>query len=393
MRNLFHIFRAPALLSLLLTSSAFMSCSSNPNTPWSRESRPQTVDIDHTPVKWQSIGNCWAYSHLGWIESLIKKGTGESYNFSETYLTYRHFEEQLLLNRPLEEIQTGGSFYRTRYLLQKYGLLLEGQFIPEEAEQSKSYIQAQAVSRINQSLQNGLLKTDRSPRSIRRELNMAFGLSEDDFATRTQFIRFPKDILTQVSNDSQITLENHLVSWMEVRWDPDLGHIPADLPAEASVLSRSRKNLLTRVKKALNKGYPVIMNWFVDFNALNQDGIFNLETLRQNGIGSQGLHSTVMEDYVVKGSHPENGVDFQTPEGETSPTIKEWAAEFGLLQYVVIKNSWGGAERLDRPSYSRFGEKGYARLESSYLFAWLPDSEQSGSPQTAITSFILPTIP
>ena len=381
------------LAAVLTQATLLLSCGPLiPQNP-SVSSAIKTVDIEQTPVKWQSIGNCWAYSHLGWAESMIKKATGQSYNFSESYLTYRHFEEQLLRPRELKEIETGGSFERTGYLLLKYGLLLEEEFIPEEAELSRSSIQAQAVSTINESLQSGPLKGERTPQVIREELNRAFGITGEQFDKRIEKVRYPKDLNAGTWEEQKLTLEEALNSWEQISWDPDFQHIPDSLPAIPAQLTRARKNLIKRVKKALNIGYPVMMNWFVDFNALNGDGIFHLETLRQNGTGRQGYHSTVMEDYVVSGLHPETNLPYATPEGESPPEIKEWAAQSDSLDYVVIKNSWGGAERFDRPSYSRFGEKGYSRLDASYLFAWIADSSFQDTPQTVINSFILPPLP
>ena len=377
----------------LVTSGCGLIANTSANSPLPSFSRPQTVDIDHTSIKWQTIGNCWAYSHLGWAESLIKKATGESLDFSETYLTYRHFEEQLLLTSDLNEIQTAGSFERTVFLLQKYGLLLEGEFIPDESGVARSLVQARAVERINESLKYGPLKTDRSPLLIRSELNKAFGISDEQFLLRTERVRLPREIAMGLRSERPWTLEDDLASWHEVVWDPDLYHVPSSLPATAAQLTRSRKSLLKTVKSALNQGHPVMINWFVDFAALDEQGEFTLATLQKNGSGHQGHHSSVMEDYVVTGNHPETGEPYETPEGNIDEKLKEWAAEKGRLRYFVIKNSWGGAERLDRPSYSRFGEKGYARLDASYLFAWIVDTSFFATPRAVITSFVLPTEP
>ena len=56
-----------------------------------------TVNIPHSSVKWQSIGNCWAYAALGWVESMLLRGPElVQPNFSETYVTYPHYELQLM---------------------------------------------------------------------------------------------------------------------------------------------------------------------------------------------------------------------------------------------------------------------------------------------------------
>ena len=47
-------------------------------------------------VKRQSIGNCWIYASVGWVESLHLRATGEVYDLSETYVSYWDWYEKLV---------------------------------------------------------------------------------------------------------------------------------------------------------------------------------------------------------------------------------------------------------------------------------------------------------
>jgi hypothetical protein len=358
-------------------------------------SRPDVVDLPQTQVKWQSIGNCWAYATMGWAESLVLRGTNEKKNFSESYHSYRHWEYQLLHFGWIKEINTGGGWDSSMNLMRNYGLMAEGDFIPEENEKTKSERQSKALEVINQSLKVGLLSTDRSPASIRQELNRAFNVNLDAVLSK----RFwAKDVAIGKAPDGKaITLDSQMNSWSEISWDVQSKLRPIGgqaLPLVPQSLSQSNLSLLKRVKKAMNDGHPVVMNWFVDFNALDEKGIFSFERLAARGEGRQGYHQTVLEDYVVKGTDPSTGKIFEVGEGEATAEQKRLALEYGQIQYFVVKNSWGGAERLDRTSYERAGEKGYHRLDSKYLYAWMGfNDEKTAKYQyttTGVNGFILP---
>lgn len=51
--------------------------------------------IGESRVKEQSVGNCWVYATLGWVESLQVGTTRQELNLSESYITYMHWFERI----------------------------------------------------------------------------------------------------------------------------------------------------------------------------------------------------------------------------------------------------------------------------------------------------------
>lgn len=360
-------------------------------------SNVNTVNIPNTSIKWQSIGNCWAYSALGWVESMMLRDPSVAQpNYSETYVTYRHYELQLTEGISAE-IQTGGSFREAAYIITRFGLMNEGDFAPEEANLSKSERQKKATSYINTSLKTGLLSKSRDAKVVRAELDSAFGVQLDKIADK---IIPASSVKISAGRSEFAQLDQVMNSWREARWPVRFSDYPSDDSTKPSArwsgkLSEDQIRLLRRVMRALNAKYPVVIDWFVDFNAVDKGGVFSLKTVQQTQIpGRQGYHSTVLEDYVATGVNPNTNTPFETPEGEASDEVKSIAAQFGSIKSFIIKNSWGGSERLDRPSYSVGGEKGFHKLSIDYLAAFLPEynektSEFSGY-TTGISGFVLP---
>ncbi len=267
-----------------------------------------TVYIPQSSVKKQSIGNCWLYAALGWLESLSLSASKHfgyrHYNFSESYLTYRHFEEQLMDRssglKKSREITTGGSFEKALDLIHYYGLMAEGDFIPDEAYSDRSEAQSDAVAYLNNSLELGKLanifkrKTSEEEKAqlIQSELDEAFGVdmnalegkiidSESVLVGWDRYDSGRQVSLYQLSNEDRYR-------WSDVHY-----------PNYAS--DSQKEKVLRRVKSALNDGHPVMISWFVDFNA-NEDGVFSRATLDDMGApGRQGGHLTVIADYTASG--------------------------------------------------------------------------------------------
>jgi hypothetical protein len=386
------------LASAALAAAALVSCGVKPSESFSDVN---TVNLPHTSVKWQSIGNCWAYSFTSWLESMVLTSSdgAQSLNISESFITYVHYRSQLLSRSTrLTSVQTGGWFETAAALTLKHGYMLEGEFIPEESEQTFSARQQVATAYLDESLKNGLLKTDRSPATVKAELNAAFGIDIDALAPN---LKSASDLTVRLPGSAGITTLARLIDpasrdgWRAARWVKD-SPTPVGgttFPYWAGKQSAAQSALLKRVKKALNAGYPVVIDWFVDFNALNGKGEFSGKQLELKGPGRQGLHSTVIEDYVVEGVNPATGEKFVVGEGEATPEEKKLAEEFGEITYFVVKNSWGGSERLDRVSYVRDGEGGYHKLDADYIFSWIKQVDEDGNDDgidTGLTRFVLP---
>jgi hypothetical protein len=382
------------------------------------------TDVSHTPVKRQSIGNCWLYATASWAESLHRDLTGETLDLSESYGTYWHWFEQIA-NEGTGEIQTGGSWGVAVELISRYGLMLEGDFIPGEANSEMSFAQSRALGMINASLAAGPL-ADWSARQdralVRSELDKAFGLEPDVVAqmdavfgkavTRTldrstislagrPIFRSRSLAVSHVdafSGDKQeITLAD-AIGTASSTWNPDVRNGPfawseAGYPGSVS----RRRNLQIRVQRAMHLSQPVVMSWLVDFNALDASGAFSAPPLT---IGRQGGHMVVAEDYEI-----DNVPGFGTlPVGvdETRPDALQAAlSPEADLQFIRVKNSWGNS-RPDRP----FVIPGYHDLFMEYLDGPIgrcvrradepagvdPENRPclQSSPTTPLWSFVLP---
>lgn len=356
-----------------------------------------TVNLPHTPVKWQSIGNCWAYAAMGWVEAMmLRDAEATPMNFSETYVTYRHYELQLS-DRSIDELQTGGSFQEAAEISIRFGLMKEGDFAPDEANTTKSERQKRATNYLNESLKSGQLSRSRTAAVIRAELDAAFGVQLEKLADK---IIPASSILVPAGRGATAPLDQVMLSWREVRWPISYNEYPYDggdkaAPQWSGKITEPQVRLMRRVMRAMNAKYPVVVNWFVDFRAMNNAGVFDLKTLKQSqATARQGFHSTVLEDYIAEGANPQTGVPFETPEGEVPDEIKNLAAQYGTIKALITKNSWGGSERFDRASYQRDGEKGYHKLGVDYMLAFLPQFDEKSNEfqgyTTGVNSFILP---
>ncbi len=356
------------------------------------------TSVEHSRVEQQSIGNCWLYATAGWLESLNKSATGEELNTSESYTTYWHWFDQIANGTQRTSISTGGSYNTAIEIYTRYGVMLQKDFIPEEATRDMSARQASALDAINASLSKGALSTREARRNralVRAELDRAWGLRPEviqllntvfgETVSRTLDRAYVTskpstvlgasgteisvlrtlDIPVQVKNPktagfAQVTLSDVIGKKTSYSRSGTWAWKQANYPYSA----RSRRDLQRRIQRALHDGQPVIMSWFVDFNALARDGSFTVEELeRRGGPGSQGGHMVLMHDYeavnVPGFGTLSAGVD------ETRPEALEAALDPSAeIKFIRIKNSWG-TYRPDR--WADAPLPGYHDLHMTYL--------------------------
>jgi hypothetical protein len=330
----------------------------------------EIVDVEQSPVKRQSIGNCWIYATTSWAESLALSGSGTLYNFSETYWTYWHWFGVIVGSAP-DRLATGGTFSTMAHLIRTFGAAQEGSFIPEEATVEMSGRQKRALDAINASLASGTLSTveARGDRErVRAELDRVFELSP---SVRSELDRvFGADVRRTVrklkKGSSSLVLRPDAIA---VAYRQANGQRKSSTLLEAlddwhqtSYPSRpsSRRVLQQRIQRALHARVPVILSWFVDFNALGPNGAFAALSERP---GSQGSHLSVAEDYEVR-DVPGYGT-LRAGTLETRPAALEAALDPSATVVLLrTKNSWG-TWRPDR----RFvpGYPGYHDLHFRYL--------------------------
>lgn len=370
--------------AMLGSTLALVGCSESGKTD--QASDVLVTDVAHSAVKRQSIGNCWLYAKASWVESLHLNATGEEVNTSESYWTWWHFYNQIVGSRRTE-LSTGGSYYVSANILLKHGVVLEGEFIPAEADRQMSQAQSRAEMMVNAALQPGGKLANvrsRTAANVRKVLDEAFG---SNMAAAEQIARPAAQFVVGKNADgSNVSLYDALAgrnAWRQVNFPAVYGK---DATASASVIAQ-RKALLKRVFKALNDRKPVIMTTMIDFNALDtEDATFKKSLVDEIGIGRQGGHMVVLEDYVV-----ENVAGFEgpLPEGDLPDDVKAKAVD-GDLVLLKAKNSWG----TDRPD--RGLTDGYNRFDKAYLtsqMAW-KNSEDSDdddvSYYTTLSDFVLP---
>ncbi len=342
-------------------------------------SKPLVTVVDHTEVKRQAIGNCWIYAAATWLESLLKTSTTQEINVSETYWTYWDFYEKIRDGEGLDEegkFPTGGHWWSVKHLIKRYGWVAQEDFqTAEEDPQHRSDMQACAERDIVPELEEGgrLFRPEQRTEAAVREV------LDDVFSCQG---RYPLDwnriraashsaVLTQLKlpgSTRRSSLAEQLQAWQVV----------ANPAYEAETLGKgllSRPNrerldaLSVRIRHALNDHQPVILSFQVSFEAPDEAGVFNLDTLAERGsMGHQGGHMIVLHDYTVSDVP---GIGYL---GEGDLSLEQKAAALsGQLDVFVAKNSWG-RHRWDRPW---LGE-GYSRFTWDYLSARYYDEKLGG---------------
>jgi hypothetical protein len=387
-RNTGHQMKFLRLSSFLVACSIGLGMASSGCDRQTPQAKLDVSDVEHSTVKRQSIGNCWLYATASWAESLHLSATGEVANLSETYWTYWDWYSKIIGSSD-KKIETGGSWELASIIIRKHGYMLEGEFIPTEAEEQMSEVQRSAEWAINEELSNGSLKvpSHRTAKNVKAALNAAFKVDIDALASK---IHSAKELQTSREvNGKRFSLADEIDGgahgWQSI-WYPTIygeGKTPDDRTAQL------RKKALRRVLKAVNVKTPVIMSSMVEFAALNRENnaTFEFDLYLKNGSSyGQGGHLIVLEDYVVD-NVPNVG---RIGEGDVSDELKEAALD-GDVQYLVVKNSWG----TNRPD--RGLSDGYTRFEMKFLNLPLPfdiphgESDISkGFWRSALSGFILP---
>lgn len=359
------------------------------------------TEAAQSKVKRQSIGNCWLYAVASWAEGMNKRAGGEELNISESYLTYWHWFEQIANSGYADEISTGGSYSVATGLIDRYGVMKEGDFLPNEANLEMSGAQARAESYINNSLKNGALKerdARRNRETVRSELNKAFGVDANRVermnrvfgraVTRTidksYLSRRPgyevfrsKDIKAAVPNAEThesvtVTLQDAIGTGSTWSRSGEYAFQEVDFPYNSS----GYRAFQQRVQRALHDGAIPVMSWKVDFNALTSASVFSKQELERIGPGingRQGGHMVVINDYqAILG----NGSKLLAGADATADKLEAALANDTKIEFFRVKNSWG-ADRPDR--WSQAAVLGYHDLNWDYLVGPIPDCPEDAT--------------
>lgn len=388
----------------------------------------EVVDTANTGVKNQAIGNCWIYATAAWAESLRLNYAGEELNISESYLSYIDWYHGIQAGEfsAAEGIQTGGWFGEAAEYLRRYGVMDEAAFIPEEAKAEKSARQKIALDAINASLKTGALSTAAARKDrklVKKELDAAFKLSPAVIALLDE--SFGNDLSRTVLKGATIPAGKGLRKASEI----EVGYYKPKSGGTAQIISlndalgtpqsetseytwrsvrtgkfawsdvnypsnaTSQRNFQIKAQKVMHQRWPLLVTWFVDFNAMDsKTGVF---AAVPSSIGRQGGHMVVTEDYQVS-----NVPGFGTLAAGTVVTDPK-ALEAALkpeakIDFFRVKNSWSSNFA---PAAGTTDLKGYHDLYMAYLNGMIPvcdkkdDAGKCISPrsQRGLTAMVFPS--
>ncbi len=368
------------LAPLLLTAGSLALGLGCGRTPDQGASSVKVTEVPHTAVKRQAIGNCWLYAQATWLEAKLRELDGTVVDVSESYWTYWDFYHKLLSGRKLDDdgtFPTGGTWSRSVGIVKAYGWVHEKDFISgDTGDNQMSQAQACAESYLTVAMGEGGSLADtaaRTPELIKQELNKAFSCDgrftiDIDKTAAEHGIDAETTMLKERADGSRTaSLSDLLDQWTQ-----------NDNPAWSELSNPEGKKLLStagtsaldrlgrRVRRALNDHQPVVLSFFVTFNAPDDRGLFNLSTLAATGqLGHTGGHMVVFHDYTVRNVNGGGALG----EGDLSDAEKALALT-GDIEYLVAKNSWG-ADRPDRP----WLRNGYSRFTWDYLSSRYLDEE------------------
>ena len=371
-------------LALSLGSSLAIGCAAPSDQGPVASASDDIVDVPQTEVERQSIGNCWIYAHASWLESMHKAATGESFDVSQSYWTYWHWFDQISAGTA-GQISTGGNWQTANGIVRKYGLSPERSFVVADTESEMSARQASALAAVNESLANGALETSAARRNkalVRKELDRAWALAADVTATLDRV--FGPDVSRTFSSTTSradasgtdlLRGDDFVVSYPSTPGGVVAQHRLTQAMSEwrqVYYAGIDRRVFQQRVQRALHDAQPVVITWFVDFNALeSRDGAlrgsFNLVTLNELGPGRQGGHMTVIDDYQAKladGRVLAAGTTLDPTKPEEKTLLAAALLPSTEIELFRVKNSWGAA-RPDR-AFSP-GMPGYHDLRFDYL--------------------------
>jgi hypothetical protein len=364
--------------SLFLALSTFGAGCAAESADASTNDENEIVDVPQTDVERQAIGNCWIYAHASWIESMHLSATGEKFDVSQSYWTYWHWFDQVARGFT-DKISTGGNWQTANNIVRKYGLMAEADFIAGDGAAEMSAKQKQAMEAINLSLKSGALSTPEARRDkkiLRAELDAAWGLTAAQTAMLDKV--FGADVSKTLDRSASAAGTKIVpAKSFQVQFTSGPG-----TPARKSTLDVAQSSwrqtffspsnprpFLQRVQRALHDRQPVIVTWFVDFNAIAKEGPlkggFNIDTLTGNGPGRQGGHMVLLEDYqavLADGTVLKAGVTLD-PVKDAKVLAKALEPSTNV-EFLRVKNSWGA----NRPDFVFApGMPGYHDLYMNYL--------------------------
>ncbi len=330
------------------------------------------TSIENTPVKEQTIGNCWLYGTAAWAESMHLAATTESIDLSEAYWTYWYWYEQIS-GSPVTAftrdnysygIVEGGYWGIAAELVRRYGWMRESDFAPDATVLGKKH--ADALEIMNASLLSGALEDPearKDPILVLQELNRAWGLSEpvanelvNTFGPNRNFasdptlhggtmVRSADDLLVLAADGQTNVTFKEIVGDHEVGTKYELGrrtgaHAWNDIAytwANDTAGQARRTAILQNVKLSMNRRLALPVSWST---SAAENGVYKVSPDTSYPYGG---HLSVLVDYEI-----EHVPGFGTLTIDQKVTNAEALAATLLpgatISFFRIKNSWGTSQ-------------------------------------------------
>jgi hypothetical protein len=375
------------------------------------------TNTPETRVKEQAVGNCWIYATMGWIESMHFAHAKEELNLSESYITYLHWFMRITSDRFVfdkdGEWNTGDFIGYGEEIVVRYGLMDEGAFISSEATVDRSSRQEAAEEYVKAALKpNGALGTPEKRKdkaNVRDVLNKAFKLAPSVSSKLTRAFgadlsktrghganisaagfRDPAKIIVGKTKDGkELTLDDafgELDPARLVTATRDRGERRGPFAWQRVAFGKTAEELAAvtlRVKKTLNAGFSVPLDWYPAWASMrDDDGSFHEPiNLARKG----GWHSSLVHDYQLKLA---DGTVLPAGTPVTDPKVLDKTLAPGAtIELLRFKNSWG---RETGPLAAR----GYTDATWAYLATDFDrtaiDYDEPAERGAAIDAFILP---
>jgi hypothetical protein len=368
-------------------------------------------------VKEQTVGNCWIYATMGWIESLHLAHAHEELNLSESYITYLHWFVRLTSDRFVfdkkGEWNTGDFFGYGEEIVSRYGLMDESAFISTEANVDRSARQEAAEAAVKKELAaGGALATPeqrKDPANVREVLDRAFALPATVSSKLTRAFgadlsktrghgakitasgfRDPAKIVVATTKDgAALTLDDafgeldptRIVSATRDRGERRGTYAWQRVSFGKTPAERAASTL--RVKRALNAGFAVPIDWYPAWASMrDDDGSFHEPmNLAREG----GWHTSLVHDYQITlagGAVIPVGAPVHD-----AATLDATLAPGATIDFLRFKNSWG---RETGPLAARgFTDATWPYLATDFDRTAI-DYDEPKENGAAIDAFILP---
>lgn len=367
-----------ALVGLALCLSVGACASANEDEAASSANSVTTVA--ESPIRDQTIGNCWLYMATGWASSLANQGRSastEAYDFSPAYLNYWYWYEQLtnesVIARitggrfdAITEVEQGGAFGTAVELMLQYGLVRRGDFVADDEKAA-----AKALSTIMASLASGALSSPkaRADRAlVRRELDRAWALKEDVSSWLTMaFGEDGEGSLDDAVFDSRVLAARSipitdangpdtlsLADAIGTRAFPytssanRTGDHAWTLVPVANTSGTDRRDVVRRIQKTLMRGSPVPLTWWVSQKAVGSRMEFAAPAKPS---AKDEWHASLLDDYEIVDVPGYGTLPAGVPENRAS-ALRAALADEATIDFWRVKNSWGVQRTAVRQGYN-----------------------------------------